>query len=135
MATRLNIYEQKIMIFMKANCKISGCILAPAGEQDGRQPHLPQLRPLHLHRPRQDRRRHQGHRLQVRHQAAQAAGTADGVSISILRRQSAKRCHNPGFQVKCAEIRCIIRTTPNATPAPHRLCLEVSHLANLLLML
>jgi len=30
------------------------------------------------------------------------------------------------LQVKCAEIRCIIRTTPNATPAPHRLCLEVS---------
>ena len=29
------------------------------------------------------------------------------------------------LQVKCAEIRCIIRTTPNATPAPHRLCLEV----------
>ena len=37
-------------------------------------------------------------------------------------------------QVKCAEIRCIIRTTPNATPAPHRLCLEVISLNSLLII-
>ena len=30
------------------------------------------------------------------------------------------------LQVKCAEIRCLIRASPSATPAPHRLCLEVS---------
>jgi len=29
-------------------------------------------------------------------------------------------------QVKCAEIRCIIRATPTSEPAPHRLCIEVS---------
>jgi len=30
------------------------------------------------------------------------------------------------LQVKCAEIRCIIRSSPKDTPCPHRLCLEVS---------
>jgi len=30
------------------------------------------------------------------------------------------------LQVKCAEIRCIIRPTPTSPPAPHRLCIEVS---------
>merc|ERR1719228_2294110 len=30
------------------------------------------------------------------------------------------------LQVKCAEIRCIIRSSPKDIPCPHRLCLEVS---------
>ena len=42
--------------------------------------------------------------------------------------------YNHDTQVKCAEIRCIIRTTPNATPAPHRLCLEVISLNSLLII-